>query len=86
MMPSLSSLINISLSQDVYIASGCSQALDLAITLLGNPGDNLLMPRPGFPLYETLARYQGVDVKHYKLLVRKTIENIHLPNLLLSHR
>lgn len=41
---------------DVVIAGGCSGALDLAISVLLNPGDRLLVPKPAFSLYEALAR------------------------------
>lgn len=54
-------------ADDVVVACGCSGALDLAIGVLLQPGDKLLVPQPGFPLYETLARSKGVEVGHYKL-------------------
>lgn len=53
---------------DVIIGSGCSGALELVITGLLNPGDNLLVPRPGFPLYQVIADSLGGGVKHYSLL------------------
>lgn len=56
-------------SQDVVLCSGCSCALDLAITVLANPGQNILVPRPGFPLYRTLAESLGIHVKSYNLRV-----------------
>jgi aspartate/methionine/tyrosine aminotransferase len=56
--------------QDVVLCSGCSCALDLAISVLVNPGQNILVPRPGFPLYRTLAESLGVQVKSYNLRVR----------------
>lgn len=52
---------------DVVIANGASGALDLAIGVLCNPGDSLLVPCPGFSLYETLAKSKGVNVQHYNL-------------------
>ena len=52
---------------DVVIASGCSGALDLALTALLNEGDNVLCPRPGFPLYQVIAESLGAAVKHYFL-------------------
>ena len=55
--------------QDVLLTSGCSQAIDLAITVLCNPGDNILVPCPGFSLYKTLAVSLGIQVKLYTLLV-----------------
>ncbi|KAG1683005.1 Tyrosine aminotransferase [Nymphon striatum] len=58
-------------SQDVIITSGCSHALDLCISVLASPGDNILVPRPGFALYKTLAHGIGVKTKHYDLLPEK---------------
>lgn len=57
--------------QDVILTSGCSQAIDLAISVLCNPGDNILVPCPGFSLYKTLAVSMGIEVKLYNLLVRE---------------
>lgn len=55
--------------QDVIITSGCSGALDMCIGVLCNEGDNILLPRPGFSLYQTLADSKGVEVRYYDLLV-----------------
>lgn len=55
-------------ADDVILCSGCSCSLDLCITVLANPGDNILVPRPGFPLYSTLAKGLGINTKEYNLL------------------
>ncbi|XP_043213359.1 tyrosine aminotransferase-like isoform X1 [Amphibalanus amphitrite] len=55
-------------AKDVYICSGCSSALEACITVLANAGDNILVPRPGFPLYQTLAHCIGIQTKFYDLL------------------
>jgi tyrosine aminotransferase len=54
-------------SDDVVIASGCSGALELALTALLDTGTNLLVPAPGFPLYEVIANSHGAGVKPYRL-------------------
>ncbi len=41
--------------EDVFITSGVSEALDLALTALLAPGDEVLLPRPGYPLYNAIA-------------------------------
>lgn len=71
-------------ADDVIIASGCSGALDLAITVLLNPGDSLLVPKPAFPLYQTLAHSKGISVKHYRLLPEKQweVDLEHLESLI----
>ena len=53
--------------EDAVIASGCSGALDLALSVLLDPGRNVLVPRPGFPLYETIAKARGAEARHYRL-------------------
>jgi aspartate/methionine/tyrosine aminotransferase len=62
----------ICLLQDVILTNGCSGALDLCITCLCSPGSVLLLPRPGFSLYKTLAVGLGVKVQYYDLLVSRT--------------
>ncbi|MCF7886092.1 MAG: aminotransferase class I/II-fold pyridoxal phosphate-dependent enzyme [Candidatus Marinimicrobia bacterium] len=37
--------------EDVIISSGASEAITLAIAGLINPGDNIMTPSPGYPLY-----------------------------------
>ncbi|KAH0564011.1 hypothetical protein KQX54_008656 [Cotesia glomerata] len=55
-------------AKDVILCSGCSCALDLCITVLAKEGQNILIPRPGFSLYRTLAVGLGVGVRAYNLL------------------
>ncbi|XP_065352787.1 tyrosine aminotransferase [Cloeon dipterum] len=61
-------------AKDVILCSGCSCSLDLCITVLANPGQNILVPRPGFSIYRTLAEGLGVQVKYYDLLPEKQWE------------
>ncbi|XP_029673624.1 tyrosine aminotransferase isoform X2 [Formica exsecta] len=56
-------------SKDVILCSGCSCALDLCITALAQEGQNILIPRPGFSIYRTLAEGLGITVKSYDLRV-----------------
>ncbi|KAK2164058.1 hypothetical protein LSH36_69g02032 [Paralvinella palmiformis] len=62
------------LFQDVIFTSGCCGALDLAIMVLANPGQNILVPRPGFSAYKTLANSLSIVVKHYDLLPERIWE------------
>lgn len=52
---------------DVILCSGCSCALDLSITVLAGPGQNILIPRPGFSIYRTLAEGLGIECRSYEL-------------------
>ncbi|KAL0849335.1 hypothetical protein ABMA28_013650 [Loxostege sticticalis] len=55
-------------ADDVVLSSGCSHAIELAITVLANSGQNVLVPRPGFLIYKTVAEGLGIEIKYYKLL------------------
>eukprot|EP01122_Echinamoeba_exundans_P006635 TRINITY_DN1905_c1_g1_i5.p1 TRINITY_DN1905_c1_g1~~TRINITY_DN1905_c1_g1_i5.p1 ORF type:complete len:204 (+),score=26.41 TRINITY_DN1905_c1_g1_i5:67-612(+) len=48
-------------ADDVIIASGCSGALEIAIGALVNEGDNVLIPAPGFSLYQTICAFRGAE-------------------------
>uniref|UniRef100_A0A8R1DM57 Tyrosine aminotransferase n=1 Tax=Caenorhabditis japonica TaxID=281687 RepID=A0A8R1DM57_CAEJA len=54
-------------ADDVVLASGCSHALQMAIEAVANPGDSILVPHPGFPLYSTLCRPHNIVDKPYKI-------------------
>jgi len=56
--------------KDILLTSGGSGALDLSISVLANRGQNILVPRPGFCLYRTIAGSLGIEVKYYNLIVR----------------
>lgn len=52
---------------DVIVTAGCSVALDFTLRCLAAPGDIVLVPVPGFPLYETLLKINRVRVVRYEL-------------------
>jgi len=55
-------------ADDVILCSGCSCALDIAISTMADEGQNILVPRPGFPLYTTLSAGLGIETREYNLL------------------
>lgn len=56
---------------DVFVTSGCTNAIDIALSILARPGANVLLPRPGFPLYELCSSFRQLEVRHYDLLSHK---------------
>lgn len=54
--------------EDVIMTSGCNQALQVCFDVLASDGCNILVPRPGFPMYETYCTYLGVETRGYNLL------------------
>lgn len=53
---------------DVFVTVGCSEALEHCIAVLAAPGSSILLPSPGFPLYETICRRHGIVCRFYSLL------------------
>lgn len=49
------------------LTSGGSHAIVLAITAIANAGDNILVPRPGFPHYKTVCEAYGIECRYYPL-------------------
>lgn len=68
----------------MILASGCSHAIDLSICVLAEHGQNILIPRPGFPLYKTLTSVYGVEYKQYNLVAEQdwAIDLEHLESLI----
>lgn len=56
----------------------------MCICVLANQGQNILIPRPGFPLYKTLTSVYGVQYKQYNLLADQnwSIDLQHLESLI----
>lgn len=46
--------------EDILISASTSEAYSWLFKLLGNPGDEFLVPSPSYPLFEWLARLEGV--------------------------
>jgi aspartate aminotransferase len=46
-------------SEEVLVAPGCKMALSLAMLALIEPGDEVLYPNPGFPIYPSFTRGLG---------------------------
>ena len=54
-------------AEDVFMTVGCSEALSHSFAALAVDGANILLPKPGFPLYETLCHRHGIKYKFYEL-------------------
>ena len=51
----------------LVLAASTSEACAQLLRLLCEPGEAVLVPRPGYPLFEPLARAEGVRVRPYRL-------------------
>lgn len=53
--------------QDVFISQGVSEAVDLCLSALVNPGENVLTPSPEYPLYSAVLARLGAQPNSYAL-------------------
>ena len=53
--------------QEVFVTSGVSEAIEASLASLLNPGENLLLPSPGYPLYDVVLTKLGSEPAHYRL-------------------
>ena len=53
--------------QDVFVTSGASEAVDICLTALVNPGESILTPSPDYPLYSAVLCKLGIPVVTYDL-------------------
>jgi len=51
----------------LFLTTSTSEAYSYVFRLLCNPGDELLLPKPGYPLFEFLAGLQDVQLVPYSL-------------------
>jgi len=58
--------LNVS-SEQVLVAPGCKMALSLAMMALIEPGDEVLYPDPGFPIYPSFTRGLGATAVPFGL-------------------
>ena len=53
--------------QSAFITQGVSEAVDLCLTALVNPGENVLAPSPEYPLYSAVLAKLGAEPNPYAL-------------------
>jgi len=53
-------------ADDIIMTNGASEGIELALTALLNPGENVLTPAPGYPLYTAvLTKVGGIENPYY---------------------
>lgn len=51
---------------DIFVATGASEAIDIALTSLVNDGENVLTPTPGYPLYTAIrSKLEMIENPYY---------------------
>ena len=64
-------------AEDVFIGNGVSELIDLSLRALLNPGDEVLVPSPDYPLWSAAVALNGGVVRHYNC----PPENEFMPDL-----
>ena len=64
-------------ADDVFIGNGVSELIDLSLRALLNPGDEVLVPSPDYPLWTAAVALNGGRARHYEC--RR--ENAFLPDV-----
>ena len=54
-------------ADDLVLVASTSEAYAHLFRLLCDPGDEILVPRPSYPLFEPLAALEDVRIDHYRL-------------------
>jgi aspartate/methionine/tyrosine aminotransferase len=54
--------------EDLFLTASTSEAYSFILRLLCNPGDEILIPSPSYPLFDFLADIQDVKLVRYPLL------------------
>ncbi|PHU04255.1 Tyrosine aminotransferase [Capsicum chinense] len=56
---------------DIFLAPGANQAIEVVMSVLARPGANILLSRPGYPFYEARAACRNFELRHFDLLPEK---------------
>ena len=60
---------DVELSPDqIFLTTSTSEAYSFVFRLLADPGDNVLVPQPSYPLFEFLAGLNDIEARPYPLL------------------
>ena len=54
-------------ADDIVVGTGVSEVIDLCMSALVNPGENFLIPSPGYPLYSAISWKLGAVLNQYRL-------------------
>lgn len=53
-------------AEEVFIGNGVSELIDLSLRALLNPGDEVLVPSPDYPLWSAAVALNGGRARHYR--------------------
>ena len=59
---------------DVVLCAGTSEAYSYLFKLLCDPGDNVLVPQPSYPLFDFLVGMEGLETRPYSAFDLRSVE------------
>jgi alanine-synthesizing transaminase len=65
---------------DIFLTTGTSESISYIIKTLCNPKDEILLPSPGYPLFELILEQENIKYNYYEYLETRT-DNIIKWNL-----
>lgn len=71
-------------ADQVLITPGTSQSYLYLFKLLANPGDEILVPRPAYPLFDYIARLAEVALSYYDLKISDGRWTVDIDSLMAS--
>jgi alanine-synthesizing transaminase len=54
-------------TSNIFLTASTSEAYSFVFKLLCNAGENVLVPKPSYPLFDYLAQLNDVELRHYHL-------------------
>ncbi|NBC28728.1 MAG: aminotransferase class I/II-fold pyridoxal phosphate-dependent enzyme [Spirochaetes bacterium] len=54
-------------AEEVIVTASTSDSYNLLFSVLAEAGDNIVLPSPGYPLFEYLAHYHGLEMRFYSM-------------------
>ncbi|HMW06544.1 MAG TPA: pyridoxal phosphate-dependent aminotransferase [Leptospiraceae bacterium] len=61
--------------ENFFFASGTSEAMSFILKAIANRDSEVLLPTPGYPLYDFILKLENVKTEYYALLPRKVSKN-----------
>jgi alanine-synthesizing transaminase len=56
---------------DLFLTTGTSESISYIFKVFCNPNDTVLIPSPGYPIFEYLSDFENLNFKYYKLIYNK---------------
>ncbi len=55
-------------AHDAFVCTGSSEGIEIALAASADPGDNVLLPQPGYPFYDAAVCKLGIEPRRYPLV------------------